>query len=215
MDGLLMGDYSLSQLSASRYSAQIEFSKDSLVIETSLVSLHKDTLSFDFSDISKSLSIKAQKIVEKLNELLKADLPDGLQSLKPQDVTPEATAERIVQGATAFFQIFADQNPELSGEELLNKFMETIRSGIKQGYEEAFGILQGLGAFEIDGVKEGVEETMRLIEEKLVQYEDMKREELGLAPKDSAPQKLAEKVGYETGQDLLSQAGSTTLSKVA
>lgn len=208
MDSLLSGELSASQLSVSRYSAQIEFSKDSLVIETSLVSIQKDSLEFDFSELGKSLSIKAQKIIEKLNEILKSQVPNGLQSLKPEEHTPEVTAENIVRGATAFFDIFAKQNSNLEGEELLNKFMETIRSGIKQGYEEAYGILEGLGAFEVDGVREGVEETLRLIEEKLLKYEELKREELGLSPKNTAPQELAAQTASSTESKLLTQAGA-------
>lgn len=209
MDSLLSGDISSSQLNVSQYSAQIQFSKDSLVIESTLVSVQKDSAEFDFSEVGKSLSIKAQKIIEKLNELLKAKIPDGIQSLKPEDNTPEITAENIVRGATAFFDVFAKQNSNLSGEDLLNKFMETIRSGVEQGYGEAYGILEGLGAFDIEGVRDGVEETKRLIEQKLAKYEELKREELGLPPKDTAPQQLAQKTASSTELDLLAQAGAS------
>ncbi len=136
-------------------------SSDALVIE--LMS-KKDPQSF-------SLNLTAQEIVEKINELLKDKLPEGVESLDPSEVTPEKTATRIADGAIALFSAYKAQNPNLSEEELLDGFMETIRGGIKQGYEEAAGILEGLGAFDFEGVKAGIEETMKLVEEKLQKFE--------------------------------------------
>lgn len=143
-----------------------------------------DKVDFDLSAAYKSLSITADKIVRKLNEMLAEKLPDGLQSLKPAETTPEATAERIVRGATAFFGLYQKQNPDLQGEELLNGFLNTIKGGIDQGYGDAFSTLEGLGAFEIEGVQEGVEQTRKLIDEKLVVYESEMRKRLGLDPID-------------------------------
>ena len=131
-------------------------------------------------------------------------MPDGIQSLKPEDVTPEATAERIVKGATGFFDIFAKQNPELQGEELLKKFMDTIKSGIDQGYNEAYGTLKDLGAFEFDGVEGGINQTKDLIAKKLDEYEAQMRKTLGI---DTAGQ-----VAASTKEALLTQSGGTVIS---
>ncbi len=163
----------------------------------------------NFGDLSKGLSISAQKILEKINALLKNDLPDGVQSLKPEDVTPEATADRIVQGATAFYDLYAKQHPELEGEELLTSFMETIRGGINEGYNDAFNILEGLGAFEFDSVKSGVERTKELIEGKLVQYENYMREKLGLDSEEDL------EIAPAVRNEVLTQAGVRTLSVIA
>ncbi len=154
-----------------------------LVIVQNIRNENSDKVSLSFDELYKGLSLTGRNIIDKLNELLKEKLPAGIQSLNPEDVTPEATANRIVKGSTAFFEVFAKQNPNLSGEELLNKFMSTIRGGIKSGYEDAASTLEGLGAFEFDGVKEGIEETMRLVEEKLNAFESSKREELGINSK--------------------------------
>ena len=136
-------------------------SSDALVIE--LMS-KKDPQSF-------SLNLTAKEIVEKINELLKDKLHEGVESLDPSEVTPEKTATRIADGAIALFSAYKAQNKNLSEEELLDGFMKTIRSGIKQGYEDAAGILEGFGAFNFEGVKEGIEKTMKLVEEKLVKFE--------------------------------------------
>jgi hypothetical protein len=151
---------------------------DAIVIESTLSATRGRNDSQD--QILRALSVTAREVVEKLNELLADKLPEGLKGLKQEDTTPEATAERIVSGATSYFEVFKRQNPNLSEEELLNRFLSTIRGGIDRGYSEAVEILEGLGAFEFEGVKNGVEKTRQLVDEKLAAFEAFKREELGL-----------------------------------
>ena len=149
-----------------------------------------DSSSVNFQDLYKSLTITAKEIVDKINEKLSASLPDGVQSLKPEDVTPEATADRIVKGVVGLYSIYAKQNKGLEGEDLLISFIDTVKSGIDAGYSDAIGILENLGAFHYDGVREGLAKTRSLIDEKLAKFETEKRSELGLAPhKDTAPPK--------------------------
>ncbi|MBN8549981.1 MAG: DUF5610 domain-containing protein [Deltaproteobacteria bacterium] len=188
-----------------------KYDSDLLVLQQTLdLSSSSDTSSASIDDLYKGLSISAQNIVDKLNELLKAKLPDGIQSLKPEEVTPEATAERIVSGVTGFFEVFAKQNPDLDPEELLAKFMSEVRKGVESGYNDAAKTLEDLGAFEFDGVKDGIEKTKSLIEEKLKAFESHKRQDLGLDPKVDA-----ESVAEVTKQQVLQQAGSVSLSLVA
>ena len=147
-----------------------------------------DSSSVNFQDLYKSLTITAKEIVDKINEKLGASLPDGVQSLKPEDVTPEATADRIVKGVVGLYSIYAKQNKGLEGEDLLISFIDTVKSGIDSGYSDAIGILENLGAFQYDGVREGLAKTRSLIDEKLAKFETEKRSELGLAPaKDATP----------------------------
>lgn len=186
----------------------LESSKASvnLTLIQSLDSDLDDASTIDFGDsaLASGISLTAEEILAKINELLKADLPEGIESLAPSEVTPEATAERIVNGSTAFFSIYAQQNPDLEGEDLLNSFLDTIRGGIDQGYNEAVSILDGLGAFSIEGVKSGVEETRRLIDVKLAEFEARKREELGLPSV-----KIGARAAESTQEAVLSQAGSS------
>lgn len=136
-------------------------------------------VSLSLGDKYKSLSISAQKIIAQLNEILQGKLPEGIESLSPEDVTPERTADTIVTGITAMYSNYVKSNPELSPEEALTRFMAAARSGVSQGYDSATGTLESLGAFEFDGVKAGVEQTRELIEKKLQEFESTQRKALG------------------------------------
>lgn len=201
-------------ISNSAYRSKYE--ADSLVLQATFASGNEsendlDSVSVSFNHITGGLSITAQDVIKKLNEILKGSLPEGLESLNPEDHTAEKTAENIVTGATAFFSSFADRHPELEGEDLLNSFMDTIRGGINDGYEDAYNTLKGIGAFEFEGVQSGVEQTKILIEKKLKAFEAMKRKELGLTPVDES----AQNVKSRTTAEVLSQGGVGTLSVTA
>ena len=200
-------NYSANRAEFTYEADSIKYNKDSLVIQHMQVSYQTDSVEIGFGDLYKGLTISAQQIVDKLNEMLKAELPNGLQSLKPEDVTPEATASRIVSGTTAMFDAFAKKHPELEGEELLTGFMDTIRGGIQQGYDDAYGILKGLGAFEFEGVEDGIKKTMQLVEEKLKAFEEMKRKELGL---DTSPNE--ENYASPARSETLAQGGASLIA---
>ena len=112
--------------------------------------------------------------IDKLNEILAPELgEDAIQKAaeKPDDFTPEATAERIVAFATGFYAAYSEQHPEMEEEERLNSFMEVIGGGIEQGFGEARDILEGLKV--LDGaVKEGVDKTYDLVQQGLQAFRD-------------------------------------------
>jgi hypothetical protein len=131
-----------------------------------------DKVDVAINDVYKSLTVLGQEVVSKLEEILGDKLPEGgIAGLDPAEHTAEKTASRIADGSTALFAVYAKQNPNMEGEELLDSFMETIRGGISEGHQEAMSILEGIGALEFDSVGAGIEETMKLVEEKLVAFE--------------------------------------------
>ena len=83
----------------------------------------------------------------------------------------ENTAERIMIGATSYFETFKKQNPNLSEEELVEKYTNLIKPALEKGMGEAIEILKGFGAFE-GHIKDTVEETQRLVFEKLDAFRD-------------------------------------------
>lgn len=110
--------------------------------------------------------------LDSINEAL-----DPTQETKPiqtayenkVDVSPEATATRIVSLATGFFQSFQDQNTDLTPEESLNKFMSIIGTGIETGFKDARAILENLSV--LDGkVATDIDSTYDLVQEGLQQF---------------------------------------------
>ncbi len=87
------------------------------------------------------------------------------------DVSPEATAQRIVQGSTAFFQAFKEQNSELSEEDSLTEFLKVISTGIEKGFEEAREILDSLSVLE-DELATNIDLTYGFVTQGLTNFKE-------------------------------------------
>jgi hypothetical protein len=117
----------------------------------------------------KPLALTLRAIIDELNTVLEPDLgPNAIDAAVESglDVSPEATAERIVGLSTAFFPAFREANPDESEQEALVHFMDVIRGGIEQGFAEAREILQGLGVLE-GSIADNIDLTYDLVQEKL------------------------------------------------
>ena len=131
--------------------------------------------SIDVSSASSSpqgLVLKAA--LEGINDALKASMGDNaIQNTYDSglDVSPEATADRIVSLSTAFFDAYKGQNPNLSEEEALTKFIDVISGGIDTGFGEARDILSGLSVLEGD-IATNIDSTYDLVQEKLQAFID-------------------------------------------
>ena len=104
-----------------------------------------------------------RSVVDKLNELL-GDGTDAspLDAASKQDNTPEGTAGRIVSLATAFYDAFAAKHPNDDESETAASFIDTIRSGVEQGFKDARGILESLSVLQGD-VAGNVDKTYDLV----------------------------------------------------
>jgi len=87
------------------------------------------------------------------------------------DVSPEATAGRIVSLSTAFYPSYKEQHPELSEEEAATKFTDLISGGIEQGFAEAREILSSLNVLEGD-IASNIDKTYDLVQEGLQAFLD-------------------------------------------
>jgi hypothetical protein len=183
---------STSGIDSSKVSGQLD--ARTLTLESSSLDIqqllpqntNQDAVNVNVNDLYKSLTLFAQQVLDKLRETLGDQLPDGLNSFQPEDHTPEKTAQRIVDGSTALFPIFAKQHSDLQGEELITEFMKTIRGGIQKGYSDAESVLGDIGAFDIDGVKNGIEKTKELVEQGLQSFEQNYRQQQGLTTTDDS-----------------------------
>jgi hypothetical protein len=110
--------------------------------------------------------------IEGINEALQETLGDNaIQNAYDSglDVSPEATAERIVSLSTAFFAAYQNANPDLSQEEALTAFVDVIGGGIEQGFTEARDILEGLSVLEGD-IATNIDSTYDLVQQGLLTF---------------------------------------------
>lgn len=167
-----------------------EVSKETLRIQ-SQASLINHLFGDEKTKDSNALKILYQETIEKLNEVLAPDLgPNAISAEKLAEQggmeywSPENTANRIVQGTTGFFEAYKEANPQLSGEALLDKFLDVIGGGIEKGFNDAKDILSGFEVY--DGtVKNNAEATYDLVQKGLAAFREQQMEKMGLNAKDS------------------------------
>ena len=121
---------------------------------------------------SEPLALVYQTAIDSINKELEPELGEnsiqrGFES--GIDVSPEATADRIVSFSTGLFSLYQQQNPKLSEQEQLDKFIDVIGGGIDQGFSEARDILNGLGVLE-DDIADNIDKTYSLVQEGLAAF---------------------------------------------
>jgi hypothetical protein len=124
-------------------------------------------------------SLLASSAINGINEALKPQLGDNaIQNASSGDNSAEATASRIVAGATGLYAAFKAQHPDESDDAALKDFMSTIRSGFEKGFSEASNILQGLGVLGGD-IASGINQTHDLV---LKGFDDFEKAHGSTAP---------------------------------
>ncbi len=124
---------------------------------------------------SDSLKLAYQTAIAKINELMnpEEDNPAITQEkLDEQGIeywSAENTAKRIIEGASGFLAGFQKAHPELEGEELLDKFNEVVGGGLKQGFNEAKGLLGDLNVFS-DKIADNFNKTVSLVEQGMIGF---------------------------------------------
>ncbi|MEW4982888.1 MAG: DUF5610 domain-containing protein [Cycloclasticus sp.] len=132
----------------------------------------ESTISLSAADSPQALVLKTA--LDGINEALSASLGESaIQNAYDSDldVSPDATAERIVSLSTAFFASYQEQHPELVEDEALLAFTELIKGGIEKGFSEARDILNGLNVLE-DEIASNIDETYELVQTKLNAFVD-------------------------------------------
>lgn len=143
-----------------------------------------------------ALKITYQEAIDKINDILTAQLGDQAGSNAPLPIsqkaldaqggmdywTPENTANRIVEGATAFLAGYQKAHPELEAEALMNSFLEVVGGGISQGFDQAKGILGDLKVLKEGSIESNIDLTFKLVQSGL---ENFKNQYLGINPSES------------------------------
>ena len=108
-------------------------------------SIVQASLTVSLNSSNEPLSVLLKTALTGINEALKDQFGENaIENAVSQDNTPEGTASRIVSLSTAFYDAFKQQNPGEDEEVLLNKFVDTLKKGVDQGFGEARDVLQGL-----------------------------------------------------------------------
>jgi len=128
-----------------------------------------------------SLSVKNDPLaliykaaIDSINKELETDL--GENSIERGyeqglDVSPEATADRILSFSTGLFSLYQQQHPNVSEQEQAEKFVDIISGGVDTGFSEAREILDGLGILEGD-IAENIDKTYTLVQEGLIAFRE-------------------------------------------
>ena len=165
-----------------------------------------------------SLQISFQSAIEEINKQLRIDLgldesaddPVSNEALTSQGGmeywSPENTAQRIVQGTTAFLNGFQNAHPELQGEELINRFLDVIGQGISDGFSQAKGFLGDMSVLSED-IESTIDQTYSLVQEGL---QGFKNEYLGITndPESSDAENVSTEGGVEAAADNNEQSNS-------
>jgi len=142
--------------------------------QTLNASIVSTSIEVSISSGNKPLTVLLQSAIEHLNEVLESDLgPNAIQKAADDgiDVSPEATAQRIVDLSTGFFEAFKEQHPGEDEAVLLERFVEIIGGGIDQGFKEAREILDGLQVLEGD-IATNIDKTYDLVQQGLQEFFD-------------------------------------------
>lgn len=131
--------------------AKAHASQNSAIIQTQL--------NVAISSGNNPLALLFKTAVEGINEVLGEN---AIQNAASQDNSAEATAGRIVDMSTAFYNQYLQQNKLEDNEESRGKFIDLISEGFEKGFKEAQDILQGLKVLEGD-VASGIDKTHELV----------------------------------------------------
>ncbi|GAB4267324.1 MAG: DUF5610 domain-containing protein [Methylomicrobium sp.] len=132
-------------------------------------SILQASLDVSLSAGNEPMALLFKTALEGINEALKDEFGDNaIQKAYEEglDVSPEATADRIVKMSTAFFERYHENHSDLSVEEALQSFVALIGEGIDKGFGEARGILQGLNVLEGD-IAGNIDKTYEFVQQGL------------------------------------------------
>lgn len=135
-------------------------------------SILEATLKYEGTVANQPQALLLKTALEGINEALK-EL--GIEKTVEQsadegiDVSPEATAERIVSFSTNFFPLYLEQHPEMDEQQALTKFIDVISGGIDQGFSEAKEVLTGLNVLEGD-VASNIDKTYEFVQQGLTDF---------------------------------------------
>jgi len=117
-------------------------------LNVAILQAHQDV---SISTKNEPLALIYKAAIEGINKELETELGENAIENAYEsglDISPEATADRILKFSIGLFPLYQQQHPELSEQEQAEKFVEIVGGGIDTGFSEARDILSGLGVLE-------------------------------------------------------------------
>lgn len=160
----------------------------------------ENQLKLSAGEDDNSMKLLYKTALEGINKELETEFgPNAAEKIKNSgvDTSPQATADRIVGFATAFYQKYAEQNPDMPEEERLDKFLALVGGGVDKGFEDARSVLDGLGV--LNGkIAEDIDSTYSLIQDGFAKFREM----ILNPDKTTEDQDISESVAANTGSEL-------------
>jgi len=122
-----------------------------------------------------SLTLLFNAAIDKINEQLAPELGENaIQKAYDSglDVSPEATAERIVSLSTLSYHAYKENHQGADENQILDNYIQLISDGIDQGFGEAKTILDGLNVLEGE-LASNIDKTYELVQEKLSSFKEL------------------------------------------
>jgi len=137
-------------------------------------SILRANLEVSISSKNEPLALVYKTAIDAINKKLETDYGENAIQTgydNGLDVSPEATAGRIVSFSTGLFSLYQQQHPEMEEQEQVDSFLEIIGGGIDTGFAEASEILTALDVMEGD-IKNNVQKTYDLVQEGLAAFRE-------------------------------------------
>lgn len=164
-------------MSITNISSTIASKQDNVSPTNNISHFEQSQQSKNTSIINSEIQVSMQSGNEPLSLLYKTALNAINEKLAPSlgenaaqkafennlDTSPQATADRIVKGATDLFTTFKSDRPELTDDEAIDNFLNIISEGIETGFNEAKDILDGLSVLNGE-IEENIASTFALVQ---------------------------------------------------
>jgi len=137
-------------------------------------SILRANLEVSISSKNEPLALVYKTAIEAINKELQIEYgEDAIQTGYDNglDVSPEATAGRIVSFSTGLFSLYQQQHPEMEEQEQVDSFLDIIGGGIDTGFSEATEILTALDVMEGD-IENNIQKTYDLVQEGLAAFRE-------------------------------------------
>jgi hypothetical protein len=127
------------------------------------VRIMEASASVSLSSGNDSQALLLRSAIDRINELLTPEFGENaLQNAVAQDSSAEATAGRILELSTGFYEAYAARRKGDDPAQVAQDFVAMIRGGFEKGFGEARDILQGLNV--LGQVESDINQTFALVQ---------------------------------------------------